>query len=266
MLDEFEYINDDSSEDTQHISCSQLDMFRKCPRKWYYAYVEKIKSPSSLSMVRGGSYHKALEYNFRQKIESGIDLPCKDMLDIFSEDYNKKLNSEEISFNPKMTPGECKDGGIGCVKAYYTSEYMSAVQPIAVEERITKYLPEIGVDLVGVIDIIKDDGNIIDHKTSGKKWQANKVLNDMQSTTYGILLGKDEFTCDFHVAVAIKKPYIDCFTVKRKKSHMDWWLKNIQGIVMCMESMKSGMVLTSTPEGFWCDPRYCGYYNICMPK
>ncbi len=45
-----------------HVSASQLEEFRRCPRRWYEAYVLKNKMPPSASMEKGTLIHAELEH------------------------------------------------------------------------------------------------------------------------------------------------------------------------------------------------------------
>jgi RecB family exonuclease len=44
-----------------HVSASQVTLFERCPRKWFWRYVEGIKFPPSAAMLRGTDIHTGIE-------------------------------------------------------------------------------------------------------------------------------------------------------------------------------------------------------------
>jgi len=50
-------------------SPSSINMYKQCPRRYYYAYIEKIPGKESIYTIRGQVVHKALESFFQTNIE-----------------------------------------------------------------------------------------------------------------------------------------------------------------------------------------------------
>lgn len=48
-----------------HVSASQLDLFQRCPRSWFFQYVLKIKPPSTPAQERGTAIHSEVEHYLR---------------------------------------------------------------------------------------------------------------------------------------------------------------------------------------------------------
>lgn len=247
-----------------HVSFSQMSMCARCPMQWYHRYVEGKKIPPGIALVRGSSYHKALEVNFKQKIDTGNDLSCSELCDIFVTDFDKRTTEEEVIKLPDDSPNEYKDSGVKMVQAYHASDIMKTLQPVSVEQTYLADVPGLSKPIMAVIDLEVTDGRLIDHKTSKSKWSEDKWRNDHQSTTYAIVKELDTVKFEFHVAVATKNPYIQQVPVTRGPEHKAWWIRNMQGLMMEMDLVKSGAFIAKT-DGWWCSPNYCGYYNECMP-
>lgn len=261
-LEELEVIE---PEVVEHISFSQVSMCARCPMQWYHRYVEGKKIPPGIAMTRGSSYHKALETNFKQKIDTGVDLPCSTLCDAFVTDFDRRINEEETTMLPEDSPGEYKDSGIKLVKAYYDSGIMETLQPAAVETTYMAEVPGLPKPIMAIIDLELVNGTLIDHKTAKAKWSEDKWLNDHQSTTYAIVKDIDSVNFEFHVAVATKTPQIQQVSIVRGPAHKKWWIKNMQGICAEMDIVRSGAFIART-DGWHCSPRWCGYYNECMPN
>ena len=50
-------------------SASSFNLYKQCPRRYYYAYIEKLPGKESIHTVRGGIIHKAIEKFYNINIE-----------------------------------------------------------------------------------------------------------------------------------------------------------------------------------------------------
>jgi hypothetical protein len=257
--EEFEVI-----ENKPYVSFSQLNMCQRCPMQWFYRYVEGIKSPPGIALAKGSAYHKALETNFSQKIQSGVDLPIGDVKDAFVTEYSRIFSEEEVVIQEGESSHEAKDSGVAMVESYFRSGVTKTMQPVSVENKLTVPIPDTEYDLVAVVDLELTNGKVIDHKTASKKWFGNKALLDQQSTTYAIALNREPLNFEFHVMVNEKVPQLYIHPAHRDSEDIAWWLSNVKGLIKEMELLREGAFLPR-PDGWWCDKRWCGYYDKCMP-
>ena len=58
-----------------HISVSALEMHQRCPKQYEFRYVEGMKIPPGIALIRGKAFHSGVAHNYKQKIESAKDLP-----------------------------------------------------------------------------------------------------------------------------------------------------------------------------------------------
>lgn len=238
-----------------HVSHSQLDMWQRCPKQWEYRYVHGLKIPPSGALVEGRCYHEALEQNFRQKITSGEDLPLDHCLDMFSTAWDATLLEEELVVWENLDPEAIKDEGIGLVR-----EYMVSVSPIVQPEKVEEaYVSEVaGVRFVRVIDLVDILGVVVDHKTSGRSYTQNDVDKSLEASASAFALNRPIIFYN-HVAIKTRIPKIQLIKTYRTQADIDWWTDMAARIIL---QMKSG-IAPPRPTGWWCSPRFCGYYERC---
>lgn len=238
-----------------HVSHSQVEMWQRCPKSWYYRYVEGLKVPPSGALIEGGCYHETLERNFKAKIYSQEDLPLEECLDTFSVVWDARLLGEEFIDWESKNPGHLKDEGIGLVKEYMLSTSPS-VQPAKVEE---PHVSEIGgVKFICVIDLEEVSLAVIDHKTSGRRYTQDDVDKSLQAGAAAFVLDRGIVFYN-HVAVKTKTPSIQIVKTYRTHSDIDWYVDMVVGVT---QQMKSG-IAPPRPTGYWCSERFCGYYSRC---
>lgn len=238
-----------------HVSHSQLSMWDRCARQWEYRYVKGLKIAPSGALVLGGSYHKALEVNFRQKIRTLEDLPIDVCLDAFSDDWEKRL-VEEVGIEwGSDRPGKVKDLGVGLV-AEYMNTTSFAVQPIRVEETFVKTIA--GVRFVLRMDLQDINKIVVDHKTSARAYNQGDVDKDPQASATAFALGRPIVYYN-HIALKTKVPRIQIIRTYRLAEDIEWWLEKA---TLNIAQMRTGIAPPRT-DGWHCSPSYCGFWELC---
>ena len=51
-----------------HLSYSQINLFRTCPRQYHYRYVMQLTEPTTDALVLGSAVHDALSYHFAKQM------------------------------------------------------------------------------------------------------------------------------------------------------------------------------------------------------
>ena len=244
-----------------HVSHSQISMWLRCPRQWEFRYVKGLKLPPSGALIEGGCYHTALEMNFRQKVDSRKDMPIDDCLDIYSDEWERRVISEEYIDWGKRSAGKLKDEGASLVSEYMasTSYY---VQPTIVEETIVTEIAD--VTFVCIPDIVDDRKVVIDHKTSARKFSQIDVDMDIQASAEAFALNRP-IMFQNHVAVKTKIPKIQVVKSYRSRTDIEWWEEMA---IQVLTQMKTGIAPPRSVDafgkaGFWCSRAYCGFYDLC---
>jgi RecB family exonuclease len=246
----------------KHLSHSQISMLLRCPRQYCYRYIEGIRVPPGAALLLGTSYHAALEHNFKQKVQTGEDLGVDVILDAYESAWTKKLANEEIDWQGE-SPSETKDMGARLVDVYMQNA-APFVMPVEVERKFSVHLPGLdGYTLDGIIDLIDDKGVIIDHKTASKSKTQTDADNDLQPYAYAAAQMEDpaidEVPFQYQVAVKKKKPDVQLVDTVRNRQQVGWYLQLCSDVVRQIKAA----IFPCNPCGWHCDPKWCGYYEMC---
>jgi CRISPR/Cas system-associated exonuclease Cas4 (RecB family) len=240
-----------------HISVTQMRMFLRCPLQYYYRYIRGMKIPPNGDLTLGKTIHSTLENNYRQKINSREDLPLDAWTDYFSDEWEKGEKMTEFKSDEK--PGDFKDDGYKIIKTYHG--YVSRlIQPVDVERGFLIALDGIRRPLLGYIDLIDENGCIVDHKVTKRSWQEAKIHTDPQMTAYALayrrLTGKKENGLRFDVMVRTKNPKIQRLNTERKTEDFGKFQKLLSHVEKAIET---GIFYPN--ENFMCPA--CGYKEMC---
>ena len=241
--------------DLDHISHSQKSMWIRCPRQWEYRYIYGLKEPPSISLIEGGCYHTTLEENFKQKIDSGIDLDFDICYDIFTTAWEKRLHeTDEIQWEDKE-PGTVKDEGLNLV-GVYIENVAPQVSPLEVEREYVK--PVLGTKFVMRLDVMDVNKVVIDHKTSSRSYNQDDDDKDPQASAVAFALDRPIVFYN-HVALKLKQPRIQLVKTYRTRADIDWYQKSTEQVISLM---RTGIAPPN--EGHYlCSPRFCGYWKRC---
>ncbi len=261
------------ADESTHVSFSQLSMILKCGEQYRRRYLLGEKIPPSGAQSRGWCGHKANEYNFRQKIESALDLPSEEVIQIFIDEWEKEkfnisFSADELQDKSASTVlGEFKDSGVALVKLYH-KEQSPLVFPKSVEAEFTVEFQGDFPPLVGRIDRINVDEIIEEDKFVGKTPPEDDALTDVQLTCYNLayqhLTGKQPAGLRKRFAVDLKIPK----TVVRESPPrgQDDIARFLLRLQKAMEAIKAGMFLPAAGGVWWCSKKWCGYYSSCCVR
>ena len=79
--------------DKKHLSFTQINMFLRCARQYEFRYIKGLRRPPSGALILGKSWHKAVELNYSQKIQTEKDLPIEDVQDCFSDAFEEAFDN-----------------------------------------------------------------------------------------------------------------------------------------------------------------------------
>jgi hypothetical protein len=138
-------------------------------------------------------------------------------------------------------------------------------RPQAVEVSVEADLAKHGLPmLIGVIDLVRAGGKVVDFKTSGQTPNAERAvhLNETQLSSYAVLyrasVGKPESGLELHHLVKLKSPKLVVTSMEPMKPHQQTRLFRI------MESYLNGLdrqdwIPSPSPMACAC----CEYFNEC---
>jgi len=103
-----------------------------------------------------------LEVNYRQKITSRKDLPIQEFYATFRAYIESELPITQ-PVDPIMCENIIMQGE--ALLHMYQEKIGQHLQPLLVEEKFEIELKTFGITIFGYIDLITEDGWIVDHKT-----------------------------------------------------------------------------------------------------
>ena len=256
-----------------HVSFSQLNMILKCGEQYRRRYVQGEIIPPGAALTRGKCGHRAIEKNFRQKVETTIDLPKDEVVQTFVDEWEKEkfgiaYTMEELDGDsPSVVEGKFKDSGVALVGTYQDA-HAPLVQPVTVEDKFRVNFHGDFPPLDGVFDRITKDGFVEDDKFVSKSPPADDAVTDVQLTCYDfgyrVKFGKPPAGLRKRFAIATKTPKADVREAPpREQEQLDRFLFRLE---RAMEAIRVGMYLPAPGGAWYCGKKWCGFYESCKVR
>ena len=195
------------------ISASRLGLWLACRLKFYFRYVKQVQKPPTPAMHAGSTVHAVLQHWNRARwrrepfalerfqklfgsywttLQQGARIPWEG-----AEDAERTSAWRALEHYFRETP----------IKA---DERPEAVEVLAEADLSPRGLPR----LVGVLDLVRAGGRIVDFKVVGKSPDAQQVVqvHEVQLTCYSLLYreetGRKESALELHHLVKTKAPQV----------------------------------------------------------
>lgn len=236
-----------------HVSYSQLDKFSTCQLAWYFRHVLGIKKPATLAMVAGTAFHKTMEYYFKNQIagNSPFDLP------VLTEYFSKELASQIVTnklHNVEQAKRTAIENGVINVMGRYYGEHIPNMRAVRSEHDCEIDLGN-GKKFKAVIDLILDNGTVVDFKVTKGSFDKKKAATSYQSSAYAMVEGRP-IDLDFHVMKwsQVRNP-VDVMTVSRGHRDIDEYAGYVRRICTVMDEIVDGALPPRPSESgcFFCD-------------
>jgi CRISPR/Cas system-associated exonuclease Cas4 (RecB family) len=193
----------------QSVSASRLNCWQQCRLKFYFRYVLNIRKRLTPSLHIGKVAHAVLQFwNMARWKKEPFEL--ERFKSFFDEDWQNRQTGAFINWDGEEA--EQRSGTWAALQTYFAETPIKPDErPEAVEvsvEAELRGLPK----LVGILDLVRQGGKIVDFKTSGKTPDAEKVqhLHETQLSFYGLLYrdatGNKESGFELHHLVKTKTP------------------------------------------------------------
>ena len=237
-----------------HLSVSQVNMFKNCPRQYYYAYVMGMKRKPNSNLTFGSAFHSTAEVNYKQKVDSHEDLPVKEVQEIWSDEFDRRV--PETVFEEGEKPGAIKDEGVAAVEVYMV-DFAPKIQPFMVEEEIDVPLENSDFSIRCRLDVVDDKSRIHDTKTSVKTPVLDAAEHDFQLTSYDIahrhILGipPAKLCLDYLVRTKIPK-VVPLESDPRSEAQIEDALKEFS---MIARAIRDRSFYRCSPRNALCNPR-----------
>lgn len=261
----------------KHLSPSSIETWFQCQQKWFRQHYLRMPYVTNYKMFKGSLYHKTLEYFYMEKAVSGRVPKKKPLVEKTRDYFETKIENQEIDWEdtkPEDCYKDCQTASELHIKKrgrFIVPGKSKTGEPfVEIEKRavIPGDNPE-KIELMGRIDLITDDGNIVDHKTKNMKKYARKLtLKDMQNKLqprlYKYMLPKAT-AMSWEVALFNPGGEPTIYTI----THPEWNPPKDMGVYLnnvmkqMQMSIESGIFLPNTAHMF-CDERWCQFYDDCQ--
>ena len=161
---------------SEYESNTSLQKFLECPVLYHDWYARKFREPASKELVFGRVYHGTLEDALVEKMVNRVNIHPAALQERWHQRWLMELHFTGQDWEWKaeaeahQSPEDWFKMGSDLVQLW-RQDYLPALKPKHVEESF--WLPLTGVKraIYGKIDLITDDGLLIDHKTSSVVWK-----------------------------------------------------------------------------------------------
>jgi hypothetical protein len=242
------------TEVSEVLSPSSVNLFGDCETKWLYRKVLQLHEDRSAALGLGGAVHIAVGANFRQKIETGEDMPFESVRTIFRDEMERELDA--IVLQKGESAEDLRDAGEAMVRVYMT-EAAPSIMPAAIEVPVRGMIGQ--VEVRGFIDLLDVNGDIIDFKTAKKKPGCFPANHLNQVTTYAMLEPRASGVARLDTLTKTKRVDLDSRTVTISAADR----KHTEKLyAITLDQMKTGLVKPNR-SSFLCSRKYCGFANQC---
>lgn len=193
------------------VSASRINCFLQCRLKFAYRYALKLAKPATGALHLGKSVHWALQ-QWSKARWFGRPLDNDSLKQGFDLHWSSSQEKEPVTWEIEEEQKQ-KDKAWGLLEMYLRDTPIPPDEkPEGVEVSIEADLPDGLPKLVGVIDLVRPDGKVVDFKTSSTTPLIAQAIhrNETQLTAYGILhreaTGKDASGFELHHLVKTKVP------------------------------------------------------------
>jgi len=248
----------------EYLSASRLKSFHTCRLQWYFRYIEQIPSKASPALLVGKVVHAVLQtWNLARW--RGEDTSLERMELVFDACWIHGCEEESMTWKSSEEEAKEKAGALSILRHYLThTPVPHDEKPQAVEVRVERDLDAHGLPpLVGIIDLVRAGGKIVDFKTSARSPDAFMAThqNEIQLSCYALLYreatGQTESGFELHHLVKTKEPKL----IVTPMSPMT--PDQTRRLVRVMESYVRGIEAEDyvPSPGMHCS--WCDYYAEC---
>lgn len=238
-----------------HLGYSRISSYEQCPKMFKLSYVDKIRGPAKPHIVKGTAYHNTVEGLLKHKIEHKDLMPHFQALEM----------ARELSRKEELTENYVEHV-VSATDFYYHTLYPRH-KPMLVECSFEIWRG--GVRMTGRIDLVEEDGWIIDHKFSADTWAMTRAKFGPQPIIYQwaavdciekLYPGWEFKGFAYNIIRIFPAPKVQILRIKKlSKEKSDWWEDNI---FESAKGIRRGY-FPAIPSERVCG--YCDHKSICKP-
>ncbi|BAF69568.1 PD-(D/E)XK nuclease family protein [Nitratiruptor sp. SB155-2] len=253
---------------------SSVHSFFDCPYRWAQIHLLGIRSFGNFQTLRGTGVHAGAEEIWEESQKAGSKtFSLSAAKDRAAETVEKRVEEEEFRFEDFETPEQAKDDAVKGVEVYAKEIVPKVDIPIQVEHYFEAELDD-DIKIGGTTDSINPDGKIRDIKTSTRKVQPSKYIeqlsiykrlaevNDIKTQDKAII--ENVVFLKNNIGAHVMEVQIDVEGTKRK---IDDIVKRIKLWKEANDEFgKLDILFPPNPNSFMCSEKFCPIYNSCYIK
>jgi hypothetical protein len=278
------------------LSHSQVEMYLRCPRQYWFRYVKGESRPPGVALVLGTGTHKAVETTHHHIVDHGVPAPDEMLLDAFSDKFESAAEDVDATeWTGDQDKGLVKDKGAKLVQIY-NQKFAPSVQPQVktvktngedVEVRGIEKKFEVtiaGVPMLGFIDLIDtNDASmaysgtelkmltkkghevpeemrtvVSDFKTRARSVARDEIDGSIQLTLYSLVEGIPMVRYD--QLLKTKTPKVARAHSTRGRQDYLWLKEIIHHVAM---AISAGIFPPCNPTEWVCSDKWCGFWHQC---
>lgn len=264
------------------ISPSGLDTFAKCPEKYRRRYIERDKRMvRQVGTLIGTGVHRGAEADSRHKVEQEKPLPPKETIEVAVTGFEKGREEPDTEWvvyekDKPTRPAKLADFAEGKDKtAQVASTYCEEVSPAILRPRYVEAPFEFTLPTAdeskrflvrGIIDLATWEGEIVDLKTSAKRWNQDQIDGSFQHTVYGwayrALTGEHPTNYAVENLVHFKKKAPVRNRLDSSRSQGDY-LAAWNRLTETARAIETGTFPPAPLGAWWCSAKWCEYFTDC---
>jgi hypothetical protein len=244
-------------------------MFKRCPRQYYYRYMEDRVIPPKWIMCAGSAGHSTMEYNNTYKMEHGSDEKVSTLIEYFANEWDKQVEETEKILYEKVKPGEVVSKMKQPIQKYFSEGIFQDKIPTAVEKEFAIEFEGIDTTVVGTLDVEFGD-EVYDYKFSQKKPSMQQLATSDQLKMYAVnkLIedGKLPKKLGFPYLITTKTPQALIFEIPNIPSFVTNFVEDIKDYITTISGCVQSGIFPRNSSSYLCSPLACGYWEICRPN
>lgn len=164
------------------LSPSSIRTYERCHYMYHLRYTERIRVPSTTAQLLGRAVHTVFEAYYKAK-RDGKSLDSEAAFDVLDDALDATLH--ELDEEGRSELEDLRELGYDLVE-YYLEEIAPLIRPHLIEERFSFNVLGVDIPIVGYVDLVDQEGTVIDHKTASSPFPADYLPNDIQLLTYSL--------------------------------------------------------------------------------
>jgi putative RecB family exonuclease len=250
-----------SLEDLQKtVSATRLNTWLQCRLKFYFRYVAQVKKRPTPALHIGKVVHAVLQAWNKARWRRQ-PFAVEQFKTLFESDWAERQTKSAVGWEGEEEKE--RNHSWSLLETYFLETPIKANEmPEAVEVLVEAELPGLP-KLIGIIDLVRSGGRIVDFKTAGQTPTAEKAahLHEIQVSAYAVMYrhatNKREQALELHHLVKLKTPKLVITSLAPMTSEQETRLYRL------MESYVQGLSRQDfvPSPGLGC--MACEYFNEC---